>query len=139
MYNSGGSGAVVDSVDLVDGTRYPAPRILALGVLASARCGGAWPAKDVGHGFVMVGCGGPYHGPLIGRAVDPTTRQNSWGYPAAVEVAAPRPGTCWVISHVVVHYHVGIRYYTATDGFELVECGRGTHLDPAMNAAEGVR
>jgi hypothetical protein len=135
MYNSGGSGAVVDSIDLVDGTRYPAPRILALGVLASARCLGPWPAKNVGHGFVMVGCGGQYHGPLTGRVVDPTTQRNSWGFPAAAEVAAPRPGTCWVISQVVVHYHVGIRYYAATDWFQLVECGRGAHLDPAMNAA----
>ena len=39
MYNSGGSLAVVDSVDLVGGTRYAAPRILALAVLTSALCG----------------------------------------------------------------------------------------------------
>ncbi len=139
MYNSGGSAAVVDSVDLVDGTRYPAPRMLALGVQASARCLGPWPAKNVGHGFVMVGCGGQYHGPLLGRAVDPTTRQMVWGFPAAVEVAAPRPGTCWVISKVVVHYHVGIRYYAATDSFQLVECSPGASVDQAENAAANAR
>lgn len=138
MFNSGGSGAVVDSVDLVDGTQFPAPRVLALGVLTSARCLGPWPAESVSHGFVMVGCGGQYHGPLIGRAVDPTTQRMSLGFPAAAEVTAPRPGTCWVISQVVIHYHVGIRYYTATDGYQLVECGRGASVSRAINATEGV-
>lgn len=137
MYNSGGSPAVVDSVELVGGTRYARPHILALAVLTSARCGGPWPAKATSRGFVMAGCGGADRGPLIGRAV-PTAQANSWGFPAAAEAAAPRPGTCWVITKVVVHYHVGIRHYEATDGYELAVCGRGAHLDPAMNAAEGV-
>ena len=138
MYNSGGSPAIIDSVDLVGGTRYATPHILALAVLTSARCGGSWPAKITSRGFVMVGCGGADRGRLIGRAVGPTTQPNSWGFPAAAEAAAPPPGTCWVITKVVVHYHVGIRHYAATDGLQLAVCGRGAHLGPAMNAAEGV-
>src|SRR5215469_15889311 len=137
MYNSGGSPAVVDSVDLVGGTRYAAPRILALAVMTSARCLGAWPARATSHGFVMEGCGGQDRGRLIGRAV-PTAQPNTWGFPAAAEAAAPPPGTCWVVTKVVVHYHVGIRHYAATDGYQLTVCGGGAHLGPAMNAAEGV-
>jgi hypothetical protein len=137
MFNSGGSPAVVDSVDLVGGTRYATPHILALAVLSSARCGGSWPAKATSRGFVMAGCGGADRGPLIGRAIG-TSKPLSWGFPAAAEAAAPPPGTCWVITKVVVHYHVGIRHYAATDGFQLAVCGRGAHLDPATNAAEGI-
>lgn len=139
MYNSGGSPAVVDSVQLMGGTRYPAPRILALAVLTSARCLGTWPAKDNGHGFVMVGCGGQNRGPLVSRSVDPTQR-NTWGFPAAAIAAAPAPGRCWVLTRVVVHYHVGWRYYTATDPYQLSVCGRGGpphQIEAAMNAAEG--
>jgi len=141
MYNSGGSPAVVDSVQLLGGTRYPAPRILALAVLTSARCLGTWPAKDNGHGFVMVDCGGQNRGPLIGRAVDPTTQRMAWGFPAAAMAAAPPPGKCWVLTRVVVHYHVGWRYYTATDPYQLSVCGPGGpphQIEAAMNAAEGL-
>jgi 4-amino-4-deoxy-L-arabinose transferase-like glycosyltransferase len=141
MYNSGSSPAVVDSVQLIGGTRYPAPRILALAVVTSARCGGTWPAKDNGHGFVMVGCGGQNRGPLIGRSVGPTTQRNTWGFPAAAMAAAPPPGACWVLTKVVVHYHVGWRHYTATDWYQLSVCGPGGphhQLEAAMNAAAGL-
>jgi hypothetical protein len=139
MYNSGGSAAVVDSVQLIGGTAYPAPRILALAVLTSARCGGAWPARDDGNGFVMVGCGGQNRGPLVGRSVGPSMR-NTWGFPAAAMAAAPGPGTCWVLTRVVVHYHVGWRSYTATDPDQLSVCGPGGpphQIEAAMNAAGG--
>jgi hypothetical protein len=141
MYNSGGSPATVDSVDLVGGTPYAAPRLQALAVLTSARCGGAWPARVTSVGFVMVGCGGNNRGPLVGSAIGPNTQAISAGFPAAAEAAAPRPGTCWVITEVVVHYHVGIRHYAATDPFELAVCGRGAaaQVERAMNAAEGIR
>jgi hypothetical protein len=141
MYNSGGSPAVVDSVQLLGGTRFPAPHILALAVLTSARCLGSWPAKDNGHGFVMVGCGGPNRGPLVRRSVGPTTQRITWGFPAAAMAAAPPPGGCWVLTSVVVHYHVGWRHYTTTDPYQLSVCGPGGphhQLEAAMNAAEGL-
>jgi hypothetical protein len=140
MYNSGSSAAVVDSVNLVGDTRYGAPRILRLAVLTSAACGGPWPARATSRGFVMVGCGGRYRGPLIGRGIGPNTQRISSGFPAAAEAAAPRPGTCWVLSKIIVHYHVGIRHYVATDPFALVVCApdASSQVDAAMKAAEGV-
>jgi hypothetical protein len=139
MYNPGGSAAVVDSVDLVGGTRYPTPRILALGVLSSSACGSPFPARATSSGFVMVGCGGRYRGPLIGRSIGQTQRISS-GFPAAAEAAAPQPGTCWVLTKVIVHYHVGIRHYTTAGPFEIVVCAAGATAqeNAAMKAAEGI-
>ena len=112
-----------------------------LGVLTTSLCGGAWPAHPSGDGFRM-GCGGPYDGPLIGRAIGFTfTRPVPAGFPAAAEVAGPPPGGCWVMTEVVIHYHVGIRHYTATDPYELAVCGKrrlGADCNGAKNAAEAV-
>jgi hypothetical protein len=124
MQNTGGAPAVIDGIDLISGTRYPAPHILALRVLTSGNCGGTWPARQRPSGFVLAGCGGADHGPLIGHAFGTNPVRIFSGWPAAAEVAAPRPHTCWVISEIVVHYHVGIRHYAATGPFGLVECGR---------------
>jgi hypothetical protein len=122
LHNSGGALAVVDGVELVGGTRFPGPRLLRLGVLTTSICGGAWPARAAGPGFVFVHCGGRYMGPLIGHAFGPDPARIFSGWPAAAEVAAPRPGGCWVMTKVVVHYHVGIRYYAATDTYPLAVC-----------------
>jgi hypothetical protein len=141
MYNRGGSAAVVDAVDLVGGTRYATPRILALAVLTSANCGGPWPARAASSGFVMVGCGGRYRGPLIGRSIGPTGQRISPGFPAAALAAAPRRGTCWVLTKIIIHYHVGIRHYAATDPFQVVVCAPGassSQQDAAEKAAEGL-
>jgi hypothetical protein len=140
MYNRGGSAAVVDAVDLVGGTRFPAPHILALGVLTNANCGGSWPARAASGGFEMIGCGGRYRGALIGRAIGPAGQRIWPGFPAAAEAAAPQPGTCWVLTKVVVHYHVGIRHYAATDPFQVVVCAPGAAAQDAAatRAAEGV-
>ena len=54
---------------------------------------------------------------------------------AAAEVAAPRPGTCWVMTKIVVHYHVGIRHYSATDPYQLAVCSDSAQVKAAMNAA----
>jgi|HubBroStandDraft_6_1064221.scaffolds.fasta_scaffold116693_2 hypothetical protein len=134
--NSGAGPAVIDSVDLVGGTRYATPRLLGLEVVGDAICGGAWPARADGTGYAMIGCGGRDRGPLIGRSIA-HTQPDSRGFPAAAVVAAPRPRTCWVITKIVVHYHVGLRHYAATDLFELAVCGRsaGAQVTPAMNAA----
>lgn len=44
------------------------------------------------------------------------------------------------MTKIAVHYHVGLRHYTATDPFDLAVCGRGasSQVDAAMNAAEAV-
>lgn len=135
IHNSGSAPAVIDGIGLIGGTRYPAPRLLRLGVLASGVCGGAWPARQAGRGFVLIGCGGAYTSPLIGRAVG-HTQPVSFGFPAAAEVTAPHPDTCWVMTQVVVHYHVGIRHYTATDPYQLAVCTSDDQVNAAMNATE---
>ena len=118
IHNSGGSPAVVDGLDLIGGTSYPGPHVLGLEVLTPGTCAGPWPARQAVRGFVLVGCGGTDAGPLVGHAVGPT-HPVSFGFPAAAEIAAPTPGTCWVMTKVVVHYHVGIRHYSATDASDV--------------------
>lgn len=38
-------------------------------------------------------------------------------------VLAPQPGKCWLLSDVIVHYHVGYRYYTGTYPDVIADCG----------------
>jgi hypothetical protein len=125
----------VDGLDLISGTSYPGPHMLGLEALTAGACLGPWPARQAAQGFALVGCGGTGAGPLVGHAVGPT-QPVSPGFPAAAEVAAPRPGTCWVMTKVVVHYHVGIRHYSATGPFELAVCADSAQLNAAMKAAE---
>lgn len=133
--NSGGAPGVIDAVQLVGNTRYPTPRLIApLELLTSGKCGGAWPARSAGHGFVLAGCGGTYDGPVIGHAFGPTPAAG-FGYPAAAELAAPKVGGCWVLTAVVVHYHVGIRHYVVTDPDGLVVCTASAAIKAATSAA----
>jgi hypothetical protein len=132
IYNAGHALAVVDRVEVVGGTTYPGPHVLALGVVTSAACIGAFPARPAGRGFVLVRCGGGYRGQLVGHAFG-FTHGVSPGWPAAAEMAAPRPGTCWVMTEVVVHYHVGIRHFSVTDPYQLAVCR--TQSSAAVNAA----
>ncbi len=135
MQNSGSAPAVIDEVAIIRETKYDAPHVLALRVLTRANCVAAWPARQTDRGFELSGCGGPDSGPLIGQAVPPT-KPASFGFPAAAEVAAPRPGACWVMTKIVVHYHVGIRHYSASDRYQLAVCADHTLVDAAMAAAE---
>ena len=114
---------------------YPTPHVLSLDVLTAGACGGAWPARQAGRWFVLVGWGGTDAGPLVGHAVG-HTQPVGFEFTAAAEVAAPHPGTCWVMTKVVVHYHVGIRHYSATDRYQLAACTNSNQIDAAMNAAE---
>lgn len=134
LYNSGDKPAVVDGVDLVGGTHYPAPRLLGLDVLTDATCGGSWPARAEGSAFTMVGCGGRIRGALIGRDIG-NTHGNWHGVPAAAEASAPPRGGCWVMTEVIIHYHVGIRHYSATDLYEQAVCTKDAQVNAAMNAA----
>jgi hypothetical protein len=137
LYNSGHGLAVVDDIKLVGGTGYAGPRALGFAVLTTALCGGAWPARADVDGFGM-GCGGGYHGALIGRGIGFTfTQRVPPPFPAAAEVAAPPAGGCWVLTAVIIHYHVGIRHYAATDPYQLAICAKGASVGRAMRAAEG--
>jgi len=131
--NAGNSPAVVDGIDLSGGTSYPAPQVLKLEVVTSGGCGGIWPARQTGRGFMPAGCGGTTAGALIGHAFG---RTPAFGLPVAIEVAAPRRGTCWVMTKIVVHYHVGIRHFSASDPrYQLIVCASSAQLQSAEDAA----
>jgi hypothetical protein len=139
LFNSGGSPAVVDSVELVGGTRYATPRLAHIEVVSETSCAGAWPAQPDGHGFALGGCHDARdQGPLLGRSIGPYTAPGSRGVQAVAVAPAPRPGTCWVITKIVIHYHVGIRQYAATDVYTIAVCGQGANSQatPAIDAAE---
>ncbi|HTA10996.1 MAG TPA: hypothetical protein VK836_20930 [Streptosporangiaceae bacterium] len=141
LFNSGGSPAVVDSVELVGGTPYATPRLAHIEVVSQTSCAGAWPAQPDGHGFALGGCRDARdQGPLLGRSIGPYTAPDSRGVQAVAIAAAPRPGTCWVISKIVIHYHVGLRHYAATDVFTIAVCGQGASSKeaPAIDAATGI-
>ena len=135
IHNSGSAAAIIDGIEIIGGTRYDDPHVRALRVLTSAACGAAWPARQTARGFVLSGCGGTDSGPLIGHAIGPTNPR-SFGFPAAAEIAAPRPGTCWVMTKIVVHYHVGIRNYRSSDPYPLAVCTGSALVNAAMAAAE---
>ena len=137
MQKSGRGRPVIDAVELLGGISYVAPRVLGLDVeIEQPQCVDVGPARLGGHGFVLDGCGNHDRGPLIGRSVG----ARSQGFLGAAEIAAPRPGTCWVMTKVVVRYHVGYRHYAATDPYRLTVCATGTPSAPvnaALNAADG--
>jgi hypothetical protein len=136
MYNSGHTVAIVDGVTLVGGTRYPGPHLLRLAVVSSPNCLDAWPVRTTRAGFVMIGCGGTSRSSLIGDGI-PYIHPVSGGYPAAAEVAAPVPGGCWVMTEVIVHYHVGIRHYTVSDAYQMAVCAQDAarQVNAAMKSA----
>lgn len=137
IYYSGHGQAVIDGVQLIGGTRYPGPHVLAMEVLAtSGICAGLGPARRASHGFTEAGCAGTVQGPLIGRSFG-SGHVLSVDHTAAAEIMAPPPGTCWVTTKIVVHYHVGIRHFSASGQFAEAVC---TARDPklaevAMDAA----
>jgi hypothetical protein len=126
LFNSGGSPAVVDSVAPVGGTRYATPRLVHIEVVSETECAGAWPARPDGRGYALVSCPDTRdQGPLLGRSIGSHSPPGSRGFQAAAIARAPPPGTCWVITKIVIHYHVGIRHYGATNVFTIAVCGSG--------------
>jgi hypothetical protein len=138
VHNSGHDQAVIDSVQLVGGTQYPAPHLLSLNLLGSGACGAAFSAQlSAASGYAVRDCGTKDDGPLVGGAIGFTTAA-SFGYAAAARVSAPAPGTCVVMTKIVVRYHVGIRHYTATDPNGLALCWHhapSSAVQTAVNAA----
>jgi hypothetical protein len=118
--NLGGSALVIDGVQLLGNVSYPAPHVLAMEALSNPECGDPFPVRTTAAGFVLAdGSGGRPLGPLYGRAVGNATSTNIF---AAFELSPPKPGACWLVAHIVTHYHVGIRHYAATDPYVLAAC-----------------
>jgi hypothetical protein len=115
----GTSAVVIDDVQLLGNGSYPVPHVLAAEAMGYTVCGNLFPVRSAAGGFALVSCGGRPLGPLYGRAV-------GHGYPAialaAFKIRPPRPGTCWLVTRIVTHYHVGIRHYVASDPYILAAC-----------------
>jgi hypothetical protein len=136
---SGHDPAVIDGVDIVGTTGYPVPRVVALETLAvDPSCSGLWPARAVTGGFAEAGCRSSGEGRLLGSSFG-AQRALSPGLTATAELAAPLRGACWVITRIAVHYHVGIRHFTATGPAAYAVCAGGNSelTRNAMNAADG--
>jgi hypothetical protein len=122
IYYSGHREAVIDGVQLIGSTRFLVPHVRALEVLAtSGTCAGPGPARRTTRGFAEAGCPGTALGPLIGRSFG-SGDVLSVDRTAAAEIPAPPPGTCWVTTKIVVHYHIGIRHFSASGQFDEAVC-----------------
>lgn len=139
IFYSGHDPAVIDSVDILGGSSYPSPRVIALEVLAvDPTCSGLSPARPAPGGFAEAGCHSSVQSRLVGTSVG-AHHALSPSLTATAELAAPRRGACWVITKIAVHYHVGIRYYTATGpaGYAVCATGNSALTRNALNAADG--
>jgi hypothetical protein len=132
IYYSGRHEAVIDGVQLIGGTRYPAPHVLRLEVLAtSGFCAGPEPVRATRRGFVAAGCPSTVQGPLTGRSFG-AGHVLSVDVTAAAEIKAPPAGKCWVATKIVVQYHIGIRHFTASGQLDEAVC---TTRDPKFTEA----
>jgi hypothetical protein len=118
---SGNSSVVIDEIQLLGISRYPAPHVLAVEAMSYTDCGvDPVPVRTTAAGFVLTqGCGGRPLGRLYGRAVG---NQNAPAVLAAFKLSPLRPGACWLMTRIVTHYHVGIRHYVASDPWVLAVC-----------------
>jgi hypothetical protein len=125
VLNSARATAVVDSVQFKGGNGFPNAHVLSLWTISYANCGGDWPVPARPGPPEMPGsCGAHILGPLIGHGYGLETELG--GAMALAVVSLPSSNGCWVISAVVVHYHIGIRHYAATDPFGFTFCGART-------------
>jgi hypothetical protein len=135
LSNTGGHATVIDSIELTGRGSYPAPRVLAAEAMSSSEvdCPDMAPVNLGPAGFtVSAGCSGRSLGQLTGLSVRPGAAPM-----AAFAVRAPGPGRCWLLTDVVVNYHVGFRYYTGPYPDVIADCGpRGSW--PAEDTAEQI-
>jgi hypothetical protein len=125
LYSGVGSGPVIiDGITLVNHTSYPTPRLVATElVLADMTECTFGPAGKTAQGFGVAGCGSSrYVSPLIGHRLAQQTANGAMSYAAGLEMSAPKSGGCWVLTDVVVHYHIGIRHYSASEPLSTVVC-----------------
>jgi hypothetical protein len=138
VHDSSHDAAVIDSIRLIGRTRYPGPHVIRREAWSVANCVGAWPVLASAQSFVAKVCRGKSLGPLIGHGFG-FTKPISPGYGAAFEISPPEAGNCWVLTDVVIHYHVGTKHYSTTDPDDLAVCAgqsRSRRINAAMSAAE---
>jgi len=136
--NSSHDPAVIDSIRLVGRSSFPGPSVIRREAWSVANCLGAWPVPAGARSFVAADCHGESVGPLVGHAFG-FTKPVSPGYGAAFEVSPAKAGSCWVLTDVVVHYHVGAKHYSTTDPDDVAACaGKNPsgQISAAMKAAQ---
>jgi hypothetical protein len=127
--DAGASGAVIDSIQVRSDGRYPAPKVIGMTGDGYLGCAGARPLS--GRQSFASDCDAGGRIRLFGR---PLPRVDLEGYPgvgAAIETAPPGPAGCWQVTAVVIHYHVGIRHYTASDEVGVIGCSSPSLLKAA--------
>lgn len=131
---AGHSGATIDRINVLSDGSYPAPRVIAIKGDGDQVCSGVWPVAGPENFYANCVAGGLV--PLLGRPVPARSHVNvpSLGlvnYPgigAAIEAAPPGPAGCWNVTKFVMHYHVGIRHYTATYSISETACWSKSQL-----------
>ena len=121
---SGSGSMTIDGITLVNRTSYPTPRLVATELVAAnfTQCTFG-PARAAARGFVVAGCGGSkYIARLIGHSIGRQPANGALNYAAGLEISPPKSGGCWVLSDIVIHYHIGIRHYSATEPAGTVVC-----------------
>jgi hypothetical protein len=136
--NNGAAPAVVDAVQLIGLSGYQSPHVIAMEATSYSACGDGWPTRPVPGGFWGLPCPVKIFGPLIGHVFEPAGK-GVVQQQVAFEVAAPPGNKCWVLTNVVIHYHVGIKHYTAAAQDRWAECPHGTSAAQvaAVTAAVG--
>jgi hypothetical protein len=112
LVNSGVSTAVIDSVTVNSATGYSSARVLSVGVARHSSYGCVYSLMSN-----LTGCARPPLVAAAGFAVAPganTVVGNRGGPALVIEIAGPPTAGCVVLTAIVLHYHVGIRHYTAT-------------------------
>ena len=130
ILSSSHSTIVIDGMKLIGGAGYPAPRFFALRVIDYNQCAGPWPLRRTRHGLVLDGCNAYDLGPLIGHQVHWSGGDSQ--SEAVVEVGPPGPHSCWVLTGLVVRYHIGNVRYWATYPDATVNC-RGLALSKVQD------
>jgi hypothetical protein len=113
LVNSGGAAAVIDGVTIESAPGYPALHVRSVraGSYVGSNC------TDNGPQTSLVGCVEPGLIRADGFVVagGANTAPEPHGPALVIELAGPSPRQCTVISGIVLHYHVGIRHYSATE------------------------
>jgi hypothetical protein len=144
VINHGKSAALINGITRVGGGGgYPPPRLITSYGADDQGCAGLTRLTRPGQ---ATGCA-TGHLALQGMAFPPSrkVRDRVSGHLVAVaslgviaEAAAPAAGRCWTVKAIAVHYHVGIRHYTATTPEAGAACGSGVSSMDLQDAMSSV-
>jgi hypothetical protein len=120
----GSAPVTIDGITLVNRTSYPTPRLVSTElVLADMTQCTFGQASAAAEGFGVAGCGSSrYVAPLTGHPLPLQPANGVMSYAAGLEMSPPKSGGCWVLTDIVVHYHIGVRHYSADERSGTVVC-----------------